>query len=276
VFRLEFSPVGCVSEDTYQSYADENLKAGYPLIEKRTPHDVPLAVVGGGPSAGLALDELIAWPGDIWAINQGATWLASHGRTEGVTLFSVDPLEDLVDWVGGVERALLGTSCHPKLFEALKGKDVAMFHTRPIRGYVPFTPADLERSESNPQGPKTEMFGPSSVTRIFYPAAVYGYKDVTFFGCEGSIGERTHAYRHEERSRQIIVKAGDVDYYTTPDYYMTTQFLANVMREYPKLKEKSGGLLRAMINNWDTWYVAALSEELRNTICPDLVEAYAA
>jgi hypothetical protein len=260
--RLEFNAVGLVPEETYVSFAEANIAAGYPVIRKAAPHDVPLAIVGGGPSAGRALDALREWPGHIWAINQGATWLIAQGVTAPVWLFSVDPGVELAQWVAGVDRALLGTSCHPELFNALAGKDVAMFHTREVKGLRMVEDKDVK----NP--PKAPMFGPSGVCRVFMPAALLGYKDITFFGCEGSIEEKTHAYRDEsgERTRRMIIRAGEREYVTTPDYYMTTRFLANVLREYPKLKERSGGLLRGMLEHWDSWEVVAISTALREQI----------
>jgi hypothetical protein len=272
-YRIEFSTVGLVPEETYIQYARTNIAAGYPEITFAAPHDVPLAIVGGGPSALRALDELKNWPGHIWGINQSASWLIEQGCTAPVWLFSVDPDPCLAEWVTNVERAHLGASCHPKLFEALKGKEVHLFHTREIPGVTNPIEAMVDDGTQAPEI-KCNLMGPSSVCRVFLPAAMQGYKDVTFFGCEGSIEERTHAYRHENRPRQMVIRAGERDYITTPDFYITTTFLVNVMREFSLLKEKSGGLLRAMLEFPDTWEVVAFSEELKKKIDPTADEAY--
>jgi hypothetical protein len=272
-FRIEFSTVGLVPEETYIEYARTNIAAGFPEVMFAAPHDVPLAIVGGGPSAARALDELKDWPGHIWGINQTASWLIAQGVKAPVWLFTVDPDPCLADWVSGVERALLGASCHPKLFEALKDKDVRLFHTREVPG-VTRAMEETVNDGSNVPEIKCNLMGPSSVCRVFLPAAMQGYKDVTFFGCEGSIEEKTHAYRHEHRPRQMVIRAGDRDYITTPDFYITTLFLVNVMREFGKLKERSGGLLRAMLEYPDTWEVVAFSEELRNKLDPTATENY--
>lgn len=270
--RLEFSTVGLVSEETYIAQAQANIAAGYPEIRSMAPHDTPLAIVGGGPSAGRALDKLKEWRGDVWGINQGASWLAHQAPKARVWMFSVDPDPCLADWVAGVDRAILGSSCHPKLFEALRGKDVKMFHTRLVQGVQEIIPAD---DGSGGEMMQTNLLGPSSVCRSFLPAAMLGYKDVTYFGCEGSLENgATHAYRSEDRPRQMVIRAGEADYITTPDYYITTRFLANVIREYPLLKEESGGLLRAMLQHWDTWQVVALSEALRDQIDKAATQPY--
>lgn len=269
--RLEFNAVGLVPEEVYTAQALANTSAGIPVISGvAAPHDTPLAVVGGGPSVKRHIAELVNWPGHIWAVNQGAQWLQQFEPKGLVWMFSVDPDPCLADWTLGVERAILGSSCHPKVFQKLEGKDVRMFHTRQIPGVV-------EVKASEPwQEPKAPLQGPSSVCRVFLPALQLGYKDVTFFGCEGSIEESTHAYRDESstRLRQMIIRAGDREYITTPDYYMTTRFLANVLHEYPKLKEKSGGLLRGILQHWDTWEVVAYSTALRDQVCPDATEPY--
>lgn len=272
-FRLEFQTVGLVSEETYLDYARTNIAAGYPEVSFAEPHDVPLAVVGGGPSAARALEELRNWPGHIWGINQTAEWLISEGVKAPVWMFTVDPGHELADMVAGVDRAFLGSSCHPALFAALKGKDIRIFHTRDIPG-VTRSIEETANDGSDAPAIKCNLMGPSSVCRVFMPAAMSGYKYVTFFGCEGSIEETTHAYRHEHRPRQMVIRAGGVDYITTPDFYITTMFLSNVMKEFGLLKEKSGGLLRAMLEHPDTWEVVALSEDLKNKIDPTAVDAY--
>lgn len=273
VCRLEFNPVGLVSEETYLAYARENVEAGYPAIQVCPPHDIPLAVVGGGPSIKRHLSELVTWPGHIWAVNQTAQWLLQFEPRCPVWLFSVDPGECIADWTRGVDRAILGSSCHPSVFRAMAGKDVRLTHSRPVPGLVDTLAVD-DGSGAVPR--LTNLMGNSSVCRTFLPALVLGYADVTFFGCEGSLENETHAYRdeHETRPRQMIIRAGDNEYLTTPDYYMTTQFLARVMKEYPKLKEKSGGLLRGMLNHWDTWEVVAMSAALRDQVCPEATDPY--
>ena len=258
--RLEFNAVGLVPEHQYRDQAIANAQAGYPTIQMAGPHQTPLAVVGGGPSAAVALPELKDWKGHIWAINQSASWL-SHMAPRALTwLFTVDPDELMASpqYTVGVERAILASSCHPKLFEALRDKPVQMFHTYEL--------PDVECMNFG---------GPSSVCRTFLPALWMGYTDVTYFGCEGSFEDATHAYRDETRPNQMIVRAGGVDYVTTPDLYLTTQYLADVIREFPKvLKEKSGGLLRAMIEHPDSWEVVALSSALRDKLDPTATVLY--
>ena len=61
---------------------------GATFLAFHEPHEMPLAIVGGGPSVKDHLDELRAWPGHIWGVNAACTWLAKQGI--GSLFFSVD------------------------------------------------------------------------------------------------------------------------------------------------------------------------------------------
>lgn len=275
--RFEFITCGLVPDHVYVEQARVNSQSGVPYIELKEPHDTPLAIVGGGPSAGRHLAELQEWPGDIWAINQGAAWLAHTAPKAKVWMFTVDPDPVLAqpEWVAGVQRAILGLCVSPLLLNALRGKELRIFD-----------PHIAPATDGTKDGDKVLAGGPSSVCRTFVPAATLGYKDVTYFGCEGSLEGRldpdgtfqsyTHAYRNEERPRQMIVRCGERDFVTTPDLYLSTLALATFIRAYPLVKEKSGGLLRGMLDHPDTWGVVALSEALKNQIDPTSTDRWGA
>lgn len=256
-YRIEFKTHCLVSTEIVEAQIRDSVAKVYPLLEPADPHEVPLAIVGGGPSAKDHLQELLDWPGEIWALNMGAKWLASHGRTDAI-LFTVDPDSRIPwsEWTQGVGRAIVSTACHSSLFEAMKGKDVRVFHCRHME--------DM---------PEIVVLGGGrcSASRAVMQAAWRGFKNVTFYGCEGSIGESTHAYRHEEHKKsQMIIQAGDREYITTPDLYFNTEDLVRDFREQNSpdpnhpygLREKSGGLLRAMLEHPDTWEIVALSEAM--------------
>lgn len=271
-FRLEFITTGLVPDSVYEEQARTNVKSGVSYIKMTEPHDIPLAVVGGGPSTHAHIEELKEWPGHVWGINQSASWVSHFAPKADVWLFTVDPdpLLAAPQFIAGVQKAILGLCCSPNLFEALKDKDLQMFdpHVAPM--------VDSEMMAG----------GPSSVCRTFVPAATLGYKDVTYFGCEGSLhgsvdeegmfSSRTHAYRNEERPRQMIVRCGDKDFVTTPDLYLSTIALARFIQSYCLIKEKSGGLLRGMLEHPDTWSVVALSDALKDQVDPTATSRWGA
>jgi hypothetical protein len=280
MFQPDFrnSLVGLYPASVYEAQQETNIAAGYQAIKMAAVHDTPLAVVGGGPSIKKHIDELVNWPGHIWGINQSAQWLMQFEPRAPVWMFTCDPDPRCAAFADGVDRAILGGCCHPDVFEKFKGKDVRYFWTQTPKS----APKNDELDEpiGDIKEPKTPIFGSASVTRTFYPALLLGYKDVTYFGCEGSIDQATlesnacrsdyeMGFRDPDNARFMVIEAGGVEYITTPDYYITTLHLAEVMRSYPKLKEKSGGLLRAMLKHED-WSCVAVSDRLKHAFCePD-------
>lgn len=261
MYRINFNTTCHIPMALCEEQMRANIKAAHPMLEERAPHDTPLAVVGGGPSVSEHLDELRKWEGDIWAINEGASWFARAMPNKNVWLFTVDPDPAMAEprYTAGVERAILSSACPPGLFKALSGKDVRMFHCRTLEDMPDLFVAGGGRC---------------SASRAVLQASWCGYRTVTFFGCEGSIGETTHTYRNDTKLSQMIVRAGERHYITTPDLYFNTEDLASDFRRFSDpmlphgLKEKSGGLLRAMIEYPDSWEIVALSKSMRDYLDP--------
>lgn len=106
------------------------------------------------------------------------------------------------------------------------------------------------------------------------PSALLGYQEVTYFGCEGSFSGEIYFYRHEHKPEQLVVRSKGVDYVTSTDLFVTTEQLAMTISAYPEhFKERSGGLLRAMIEDTQ-WGVVAWSEALRDRVDPQALGAY--
>lgn len=251
MIRPDFRPRGVASDEVLKRHIF--ISSAVPVLKEKPPHDIPLAVVGGGVSALKRLEELKAWEGHIWAINQGAQWLASHGRSKDVWMFSISPTPRIATYLENVERAILASQCHPDVFQGLaeRGAEVGKFHL-------------------------FEGSGPASVNNTVIPAAFLGYQKVTFFGCEGSFNGETYFYRKEHKPEQMVIRSKGVDYVTSTDLFVTTEQLAKIVREYPQMfSEKSGGLLRAMVED-DQWGVVAWSEALRDRVDPQAVSRYEA
>lgn len=279
--RPEFTVVGLVDEEIYEANQEAAIAAGYQCVEMSEVHGIPLAIVGGGPSIKAHIYELANWPGHIWGVNQSAQWMMQFEPRCPVLMFTVDPDPRMASMADGVSHALLGGSCHPELFAKFKKENVRYFLTRSPKGAGPIEPPSPEAKS------KVEIFGSASVTRALMPAAMLGYRDITYFGCEGSIDESTLesnatrsdyalGYRTHDNMRMMIIKAGGKEYLTTVDYYITTVTLASQLtaKLAVKLKEKSGGLLRAMVEYPDSWECVAVSTALRDKAMPDLVTRY--
>lgn len=238
--KINFTGINPVPDEQIVRNWEYARSLGFPKIGKaETEH---LAIVGGGPSIASRLDELKSWDGDIWAINGAFKWLRERGVK--ATFFSIDPTDLILDDLTGARRAVLGMTCHRSVFSVLNDIHVEAFATH---------------------GPGAIQAGATTATSGIHAALVWGYKTVTFFGCEGSWGEQyTHAYGNARPTGGlpqfhdlIRVSCNGEEFLTAPDMIMQTEFLAKMIRELPKFAfEKSGGLLAAAVKSPDIEVIA--------------------
>lgn len=235
-FRLEFRATCVVGLDYMRANVAAN--AHLPRLERQSMHSRPLAVVGGGPLVINDLDELRAWPGDVWGINHTAQWLNENGVN--ATLFTVDP----EPFQTKVERAIVASCVNPELLASIP--DVRVFdivETHPQTGF---------------------SGGRFSSTRAPCVALHLGYQDVSFFGCEGSFLEADHVDRNDDKPDQLIVRAGGKDFRTCPQFMVQCEELQKILYFDGVFKNRSGGLLKALIDHPDTWEVVAVSAALKH------------
>jgi hypothetical protein len=215
-----------------------------PRIKSGSPHGRKLAVVGAGPELVHDLSELSEWVGDIWAINSAGRFLAKHGIRS--TFLTVDPLmlPYPLDWV---TDALIATCVHPSVFEQIEGKPLRVFdlietHADGIAG-----------------GCVTATRAPSLAFRL-------GYLDVSFFGCEGSydFSGNDHVDYHNGEAEELIVRAGGKDYRIETGLLVQCEQLMTLFATFPNVfHNRSRGLLRAMIENPDSWEVVGVSAAMK-------------
>ena len=240
-FRLDIKVAGCVPIETYCAQAA--LHQEYPKIKERAWHGRKLAVVGAGPLVVHDLEELRTWDGDIWAINSAARWLHENGVR--ATLVTIDPLD--IPGEFPMMDALVATCCHPNLFQKLEGKNVWTF--------------DLIETH-----PETGLAGGcTTATRTPALAIKLGYRDVSYFGCEASYdGDRDHIDFHNGEAQEVIVRAGGRDYRAETGLLVQCQDFMQLFTTFPDaFKNRSGGLLKAMIDNPDTWEIVAVSAAMK-------------
>lgn len=188
-----------------------------------------LAVVGGGPSVAAMVEELSTFDGEIWAINGAFNWCLRHGID--AAFFSIDPLPQTAAYGWGATRAVLATWCHPNTFDALVGADISA--VKPV------------------------AHGATTATSAPAIAVEAGYQEISFYGCEGSFGETTHAYGNRGIGNLMQVSCNGKEFLTTPDMMMQTEFLGDLIRQASCLKDRSGGLLAAFIASPDIDVIAA-------------------
>lgn len=211
-----------------------------------------LAVVGGGPSINDHVETFRNWDGDIWAINGAYHWLKARGISS--TFIACDPHVIVADWAKQVEKALVTSRCHPKVFEVLKANsaDIRVF--------------DLD-------GQHKIISQSSTAGCAIHLAVLDGYKDGSWFGCESCYPPgQTHAYLHEKRTEEMIVRVGVEEFHTAPDFFIQALEMSSVLRKAEGLREESGGLLRALIKDPDyhiTWISEGLFKQIKPKEIPD-------
>lgn len=244
--KINFTGVPPVEHEDMLKHRQMAIQRGIAYIKKDTPaHDRKLAVVGGGPSLQKMVSELFEFQGDIWGINGACRWLRDQGIES--TFFSVDPHPIVAMWAKGCKKALVVSRSDPSVFDALEGSDVQIFDSR----------------NDDPQG----LLGGSSTATVAPILAVeLGYRSVVFYGCDGSYPKGfSHAYMDEKREDQLLVKVGDEEYLTAPDFYVQSQELAMMIRSLPRhFSERSGGLLGALVKCEEHDVIAGSRALLKN------------
>lgn len=185
-----------------------------------------LAICGGGPSLAGHVSEIKEFP-VVFAINGAYRFLVSHGVD--ATIISVDHDKAIADFCRGARRAIVATRCAPEVFAAL---DASAAWVRVFE-----VPGDVA--------------GASSTASTFIEVASrMGFRKVTFFGCESCFKDRTHAYGTDASMPTITVRADGREFTTRADYYLQAREISTAIREHPgAIRERSGGLLRAMVRD---------------------------
>jgi len=227
----------------------------YEYVTFRNPQSLfPAAVVGGGPSTKANVDVLRQWVlrggSDIYAVNDTAKYLSDNDIP--CYLYSVDCTEVPFKIGPLVKGAVFASRVHRDQFKQFNKTNVRIFHL-------------LEDAEWLRVGGGIEGGG-TSVTRTPTLLLRMGYASLYYFGCEGSFYDYSHVSGKSEEiyHNTMIISAGGIDYLTTAAFVIQNEYLSRQMRKYPTLlKNRSGGLLEAMIKHWDTYEFKAIGEDLK-------------
>jgi hypothetical protein len=206
---------------------------------REVPSAKPLAIVGGGHSVASHIAELQDWQGDIWAINGAWEWC--RDRDIEATMFSIDPLPGLADVARRCTSAILASCCDPSVFEAMAGQDVTIFDML------------LDGTRN----------GPTSLSTSPIVGLMAGYAEFHLFGADSSYASATHVYKNDDVDYKMVVKVGDAEFMTEPEFLMQAEFLAQMVRDCGKfVKLRSSGLVRALVDN-PNWECLKLTPKLK-------------
>lgn len=172
-------------------------------IRSQEPNDRSLAIVGGGPSAIDFLDEIRGYD-DVWCVNGMLDWLIEQGiKPKGYVIIDPEPImtqylknppDDVVYYVGSV--------CHPDTFDALKDRNVVLFH--PLMDDMPIV-----------DNKAVIGGGPTVLTRAPQLAYRLGYRDVHLFGADSSYESGIHHIYDAPMDPIVRVSLDDVIYETS-------------------------------------------------------------
>lgn len=201
-----------------------------------------LAVVGGGPSIRHHIEELRNWDGTIWAVNGAVNWCLDQGID--ATFYTVDAAK-LARWLfplDRIKRAVITIDCDPDVFVSLKGADISTL--------------------AIPDG------GPTSANSADWFAIEAGYSSLTYFGCESSFEETTHAYSEAAIIGQwIVVRVGGKDFRTKPEFLEQARIMSEVIRAVPSYySARCGGLLSAMVEHGMDYELIEVSPEVEKML----------
>ncbi len=214
-----------------------------------------LAIVGGGPSITKHIEELRVWPGTVWAVNGAINWCIEHGIPAWFYTADAAPMAKWGYDLSRVRRAALAPDVSPELVEYLLAHGARVELTAPIES------------------------GPTSVNAADFLSLRAGYTQMTYFGCEGSYADdgSTHAFESFPLPDWLDVDVGKQRFRTKAEFISQSQMLSNTIRAFPEFySERSGGLLRAMIEHGPEYDVYAVANSLFAKLSERLEEKEAA
>ena len=178
------------------------LKRDFPEIEdlpewKRSKHDEPFAIAGGGPSIRYTVESLKHFP-VVLAAGSSHDWLRERGvRPRYCLILDPDPAAaNYLERPDPLCNYLVASCCHPRVFERLEGYPVTRWHAagHDVEWYEK---AWLDAGwQAKPEKPIIGG-GPTCGLRSISIAMLFGYRNLHFFGLDSNIDLNTedhHAY----------------------------------------------------------------------------------
>lgn len=234
--KIHWESTPTVSQAGRDSNAEVIKKLGLPIHRGAGC----LAIVGGGPSIDEHIEELKAWDGAIWAVNGAINWCIDHDIDAWFYTADAAPMAKWSYDFSRVKRAALAPDCSPELVRYLLTIGAQVTLTAPIQS------------------------GPTSVNAADFLSLHAGYHPMTYFGCEGSFLEgETHAFKSSHIEDWMDVDIGGKRFRTKAEFISQSLMLSNTICAFPEhYSEKSGGLVRAMIEHGHEYDVYQVSNSL--------------
>ncbi len=209
------------------------LPAVYRRLEER---DGKVAIVGTGPSLSGFVDVLREWKGEVWAINGALDWLQLNGR-EADACVLCDALPELARFLKNPPkktRYYVASVCHADVFEALKDRNVIVWHL-------------AQHEAMPPSGTYTIGGGPTALTRAPTLAWCQGIREIHMFGGDSSFTDVMYVEGAKDARQRdglpadcIQVKVGDRVFLTHPPLVGQATYMATLADALPAKIEFHG------------------------------------
>ena len=246
--------------EEHQANVQAAIALGYPSLDRGVATMEPIAVVCSGPSLKTTYREIKHFD-KIITCSGAHRFLLDHGivptwHMEG------DPRAHKAVFVKHPHRRvqyLIASACHPKVFQALKGHQIKLWH-------VLMSGKDLVSLGHYPPGQWVLTGGANIGMRAMVMARVLGYLDIHIFGMDCSAGEETfHTGDHPNnpaRDKWIPVQVGEQMFYSTPLWVAYARQFFHEVLQLPdsEITLHGDGLLQALAkakladpDQYDAW-----------------------
>ena len=234
------------TKEEHSANVEANVALGYPSLEKGELKTDPLALVCYGPSLKHTRRDIRHFK-YVLSCSGAHQFLIDHGivptwHMEG------DPRAHKAKFIRHPHRRtqyLLAASCHPAVFQAVKGYDVRIWHT--LRNAE-----DLVGQDHYPVGHWALTGGTNIGMRALVMGRLLGFTDIHIFGMDCSAEGKMHAGDHpnevpEEKYR--TVRVGDREFQSTTTFLSYAKGFFHEILQLPDVHATlhGDGLLQALI-----------------------------
>lgn len=192
-------------DELVQENVRVNIRRPLPQVQPYQPNNEIIGLVGGGPS--LDIDEIRESGLKLVSMNNTHEWLLDH-NIRPVAHVQVDARAHNDRFIKRPQKKtkyLIGSQCHPSVFDALKGFETYIWHAISTEGEIPILKDHYFGSFFHILGGSTVML------RAFTLFRMLGFSKFEVFGFDSCyMDEKHHAYdqpENEENGR-IHLKVG--------------------------------------------------------------------
>lgn len=203
----------CVEKDVHNLHIKQAVAAGYPSVPVAKPNELqagPIAIVCSGPSLSATWEELKGFK-TILTCSGAHDFLLERGIVPNFHM-ETDPRPHKAIFTRHPRKEtmyLIASSCHPEVFNNLKGHDVRIWHV-----------VAADELHKMPRGHWMITGGCNVGLRAMVMARLMGYTDIHIWGmdCSADPKQTFHVNFHPNEPKKKghrMVKVGEREFFTS-------------------------------------------------------------